>query len=295
MGETVSFILPALNEGENLFKTIQSLHETSTCDYEIIVVDNGSTDKSTDFMEKDTGKSCIRLFKTQKPLGVARARNFGAAFAQGDILVFADAHILFSPGWLGPVIELLQREEMGIVAPAISSWDAPNVLALGMRWTDAKLNLECHGTQASEPYAVPMLPGMCQAFRRDFFHRIEGFDSGMVGYGTEDLEICLRAWLLGYNVFVVPEVVVSHLFRSGAHRPYESRWVDAIYNMLRAIYAHFNARRAQRVVAALKATPTFTEAYHLIRESDIWIKRRSLEVKRIHDDNWFFEQFSMNF
>jgi GT2 family glycosyltransferase len=293
MGETVSFILPALNEGANLCKTIQSLQDTITYDYEIIVVDNGSTDKSTDFIEKDNGTTCIRLFKLEKPPGAARARNFGAAFAEGDIVVFSDPHVIFSPGWLGPIIELLQREEMGIVAPAVSSWDAPTTTGgFGMQWTDAQLNVGWLGKRSSEPYAVPMLPGMCLAFRRDFFHGIEGFDTGMLGANTEDLEICLRAWLLGYQVFIVPEVVVSHLFRYD--QPYKLQWVPILHNILRAIYAHFNAQRAQRVVAAIKSLPSFTEAYNLIRESDIWSRRRSLQVKRIHDDNWFFEKFPMN-
>ena len=294
MGETVSFILPALNEGENLLKTIQSLQEASTCEYEIIIVDNGSTDNSTDFLEQDHDSTCIRLFKTEKPLGAASARNFGAAFAQGDIVVFVDAHVIFSPGWLDPIRELLQREEMGIVAPAISSWDAPTTSGgFGMQWTDAQLNVGWLEKRSSEPYAVPLLPGMCLAFRRDFFYEIEGFDSGMLGASMEDLEICLRAWLLGYQVFIVPEVVVSHLFRS--NQPYKSHWMAIVYNILRATYAHFHAQRAQRVVAALRPMPPFTQAYSLIRESDIWLRRRSLEVKRIHDDTWFFEQFRMNF
>ena len=293
MGETVSFILPALNEGEKLFKTIQSLQETSTCAYEIIVVDNGSTDKSTDFIEKDHGTTCIRLFKLEKPLGAARARNFGAAFAKGDIVVFSDPHVIFFPGWLDPIVGLLQREEIGIVAPAISSWDAPSIPGgFGMEWTDAQLDVGWLGKRACEPYAVPLLPGMCLAFRRDFFHGIEGFDSGMLGASMEDLEICLRAWLLGYQVFIVPEVVVSHLFRYD--RSYKANGVNIIHNILRATYANFNAQRTQRVVAAIKPWPFFTEADHLIKESDIWSRRRSLEVKRIHDDNWFFEKFPMN-
>jgi glycosyltransferase involved in cell wall biosynthesis len=293
MGEKVSFILPALDEGENLYNTIKSLQDTNTCDYEIIVVDNGSTDGSTDFIEKGNCNACIRLFKIAKPLGVARARNFGAAFAEGDIIVFVDAHIIFLDGWITPIIELLQREDVGIVAPAVSAWGAPGDLGFGMHWTDATLNVEWLGKRAAEPYAVPMLPGLCQAFRWDFFHKIEGFDYGIVGYGIEDLEICVRTWLLGYKVFIVPEVQISHLFRANA--PYKIHWMDAVYNMLRAIYTLFHAQRAERVVAEIRSLPYFREAYELVRDSDVWSRRRSLEVRRIYDDNWFFDKFSMNF
>jgi len=293
VSEKVSFILPSLNEGDNLYKTIKSLCDTSTCDYEIIVIDNGSTDGSTDFIENGNCDIPTRLFKIANPLGVARARNFGAAFAEGDIVVFVDAHIVFPYDWITPIIEVVQREDVGIVAPAVSAWGAPGALGFGMHWTDATLNVEWLGKQCEDPYAVPMLPGLCQAFRWDFFHEIDGFDTGMVGYGTEDLEICLRTWLLGYKVFIVPEIEISHLFRANA--PYDLHWTDTVYNMLRATYAHFNSQRADRVIAEIKSLPYFREAYNLIRDSDIWSRRRSLEVKRIFDDNWFFDKFGMDF
>lgn len=293
MAKEVSFIIPSLNEGENLRNTIQSLRDTTACSYEIIVVDNGSTDGSSDFIGREAPDPHMRLFKTDKPLGVAGARNFGATQAEGDVIVFADAHIFFPQGWAIPIVDTLGRGNVGAVAPGVSAWGNPSAKGFGMRWRNARLDVEWLGRQSTAPYAVPMVPGGCIAFRRDFFQEMGGFDSGMVNYGSEDLEMCLRTWLLGYEVVIVPQVEVSHLFRS--RHPYSVNWTDVVHNMLRTVYAHFNAERADRVIAAISSLPAFESAYSLIKAGDIWQRRQILERKRQHDDNWFFNKFGLNF
>jgi glycosyltransferase involved in cell wall biosynthesis len=292
MAQDVSFIIPSLNEGENLHKTIQSLQATTTCHYEIIVVDNGSTDGSSDFIPRENADSRLRLFKIVRPLGVAGARNFGADHAQGDIMIFADAHIFFPQGWLDPIMSALSHEGVGIVAPGINVWGNPSIKGFGMRWRNARLDVEWLGQRSEEPYTVPMVPGGCVAFRRDFFQEIGKFDSGMVNYGSEDLEICLRTWLLGYEVIMVPHVEVSHVFRS--RHPYDVHWLHVVHNMLRTVYAHFNTHRAARAIAAIRSLPSFESAFSLVHASDVWERRRTLEQQRKHDDDWFFARFNIN-
>ena len=105
--QSISVIIPCLNEGNYLRQTVESLGMCSARPNEIIVVDNGSTDGCSDFIETENYPGSIRLFKLPSPLGVAQARNFGAAQATGDILIFVDAHVLFPQAWLPPVANVL--------------------------------------------------------------------------------------------------------------------------------------------------------------------------------------------
>src|SRR5437588_9713852 len=125
MVKEVSLIIPTVNEGENLSMTIESIQETTTGAYEIIVVDNGSTDGSTEFIEQ-TDDPQIRLFKTKERLGVAGARNYGAAFAEGTFLIFVDAHMLFPQNWLTSILDVLHDQGVGLVVPAITAWGNPH-------------------------------------------------------------------------------------------------------------------------------------------------------------------------
>jgi len=290
MDKKVSLIIPTLNEGENLSMTLESIQETITGAYEIIVVDNGSTDDSTRFIEQ-TGDSRIRLLKTEERLGVAGARNYGAAFAESNILIFIDAHMLFPQNWLTPILDVLDKQQVQLVVPAVSAWGNPHAIGYGISWKGAKLEPKWLGEQSSDPYSVPLAGGCFQAFHRAFFYEIGGYDSGMTNFGSEDLEMCLRVWLLGHQVKIVPRVEISHRFRRTA--PFEFGWIDISYNFLRLVYAHFNEQRIERVLAAHAATPSFDEALKRVRISDIWLKRRTLELKRTYDDDWFFRTFDI--
>ena len=289
----VSFVIPSHNEGENLRKTVQSLQQATESLYEVIVVDNGSTDESSDFIGREPRDSRLRLIRTQERLGVSGARNLGAAQATGEALVFLDAHVLFPAGWMSPILQVLKRENTAIVAPGVSAWGNPGSKGFGMRWRNARLDVEWLSQRSSQPYPVPMVPGLCMAFRRDFFQEIGQFDPGMVNYGSEDLEICLRSWLCGYEVLIVPLVEVSHLFRP--RHPYQVAWREVLYNLLRTVYAHFNPERAGRVLAAIRSFPGFREALDQVNSSNIWDRKRELEERRCNDDNWFFTKFGLKF
>ncbi len=290
MDKEVSLIIPTVNEGENLSMTIASIQETITGAYEIIVVDNGSTDGSTAFIEQ-TSDPRLRLLKTGERLGVAGARNYGAAFAESTILIFVDAHMLFPHNWLAPVLDVLHEEQVQLVVPAVSAWGNPYAIGYGISWQGAKLEPQWQGKQSSAPYAVPLAGGCFQAFHKAFFYEIGGYDSGMMNFGSEDLEMCLRVWLLGYQVKIVPQIEISHRFRRAA--PYEFGWLDISSNFLRLVYGHFNEQRIERVLAAHKATPSFDEALRRVKISDIWLRRRTLALKRTYDDDWFFDTFAI--
>src|SRR4051812_26893047 len=100
-----SIVLPSLNEGAMLPMTIDSIaqHANGT-PYETIVVADGSTDGSTAGLRRRSNSS-VRVIQGGG-LGVARARNLGASVADGDYLIFMDAHCRVSPGWLDRFAEV---------------------------------------------------------------------------------------------------------------------------------------------------------------------------------------------
>jgi GT2 family glycosyltransferase len=125
--------------------------------------------------------------------------------------------------------------------------------------------------------------------RRSFFESVGKFDA-MRSYGMEDVEMCIRSWLLGYPVIMVPKAEVAHWFKS---EPFSPSWPDYLYNRLRTAVLHFEGERLQRIVAALRTKPSFRDAASTLLLSDIWARYSELRAHRVHDADWFCRKFEI--
>lgn len=286
---TISVVIITLNEGEFLQHTIDSLRRGLPDSSEIIVVDDGSTDQSTDFLTE--GHRDVTLLRPAERLGVSRARNFGAARAIGDILVFSDAHVLVPERWLPPLLDQLACEEVGAVAPAVGTLRpaAVECTGYGQKWSDAGLGVEWLNAHGSRPYPVPLLCGCFLAMRREVFTNVGGFDDGMVVWGAEDSELSIRLWTSGYECRLVPELEIQHRFR--ASFPYQVNWEPILHNRLRLATLHFGPRRLLRVLERLKKYDDFAAASVRLLSGDLPDRRTQLQPLRRFDDDWFFSKF----
>ncbi len=280
-----TIIIPARNEGDLLRMTVESIvSQTDYPDYEVLIVDDGSTDGSCEpFL---SWNSSVRVIRSGG-IGVARARNLGAHHAHGEYIVFIDAHCLVSANWLTGLARALAPADVGLAGPCFTRLREPFPRGCGMVWTDYTLDLCWYEPlNTRKQYEVPLTPGGCQAFRRSTFDSLGGYEQGFTRWGSEDVEICLRAWLLGYRVVVKPSVVVAHYFRES--RNYEVDDKEVTYNVLRMIHLHFSPHRIRRVLRAVSANPFVGEALDDLYRSDVFEQRAKLEAARVHDDGWFF-------
>ncbi len=289
--DKVSVVIPTHNEGENLVDTVHCiLKNTAYPDFEIVVVDDASTDGSVNRLCDDFGKNGQVSVVRAEGVGVAKARNRGAAYASGRILVFLDGHCYTPPNWMSKLIRPLADTGVGLVGPVFAVIQrGSDVRGLGLIWRDASLELEWLEQRQSTPYPVPLQCGACQAVRREDFQRLGGYDAGMTRWGSEDEELCLRYWLMGYEVLVQPQSVVYHLFRES--HPYEVQVQKIIYNRLRLARLHLSKERLNRVLNTYNNVPGYNQIVDWLQQSDVESRRNELQALRCRDDDWFCTRF----
>src|SRR5262249_12162431 len=207
--DTLSIVVISRNEGAQLRATMDDLLRTlpKRC-RDVIVVDDGSTDGSTACVERCPG---VRVFRTDT-VGVANARNFGASRAEGDVILFCDAHMRLPARWRRALLEPLESPRVGAVGPGVYSLTEPQRRGFGLYLSGPDLHARWKQKPGRRPSPVPVLPGCFLAMRRDVFAATGGFDCGMRQLGGNDNELSLRLWLLGYELLIVPAVEVGHLF-----------------------------------------------------------------------------------
>jgi len=287
----VSIVLPVHNEGHRLRETIAALRKTVSVEYEIIVVNDGSSDGCCDFLLSNPAEfEDVLLTDLPKRHGVAYARNLGAAQAKGSILIAMDAHCVPRAGWLPKLLDELHNPGVGIVGPQISSMESPSATTFGLTIRDRELGVGWLNRQAVQPYPVPLVGCACMVMTREFFDMVGHFDA-LRGYGMEDVEMCIRCWLLGYSVMMVPGAVVEHWFKKQA---FAVGWHDFLYNRLRTAVLHFDGAPLERILASLQTKPSFADAAASLLTSDVWNRHHLLRQARKRDADWFCRKFAID-
>ncbi len=290
---TVSIIFPVKNEGENVENTVDSLFSAhNDTDFEIIIVDDASTDGCCDFLKKAQeipADKKISLYRTEG-IGSANARNYGAEKAAGKYFVFCDAHLEFADRWLDHLLKPLLNNQTDAVSPAIGSMKNPDFTGYGQT-LKSNLRIKWHKNR-THIFETPILPGACLAVSKETFEDIGGFEKGFKTWGYEDVEISIKLWLFGYRCHCEPKVKVLHLFRTV--QPYDINNEEIFYNLMLMAYSHFNANRIEtcrKLITRKRAAKIEKE----IIKNGAKTQRLQYFAKRTHTDDWFFQKFNINF
>jgi len=225
----VSIIVLNYNGKHHLKTCLDSLLRTDYPNFEIILVDNGSTDGSVEFVRENY--PMVRIVRLKKNIYTAGGYMAGALVARGEFVAILNNDIEVDPGWLKALMRYMLR--MPWVAAADPKFRDfyrrelfENSAAAG-RWIDYLGNNCTRGVWEPDKgqYDKPVyIMGVLTLFRRDVLLRIGGFDVSYL-FGYEDIDITWRLYLAGYKVLYVPEAIIYHKAggstraRPGAARP----------------------------------------------------------------------------
>lgn len=199
-GETyqpfVSVIVPAYNEELVIEKTIASLLASTYPSFEIIVVDDGSPDHTSEVVRaRFSVDDRVRLF-TKDNGGKAEALNFGLRHARGEIIIALDADTLFATQTIGVLAHRFHDPSVAAVAGNAKVGNRINLLTCfqALEYITSQ-NLDRRAFASLN--CITVVPGAVGAWRRDLVERAGGFSSDTL---AEDQDLTLQLRRLGYQI-----------------------------------------------------------------------------------------------
>lgn len=256
-----SVIIISYNNDSDLPNCLDAVTVQTYPNYEVIVVDNASTDKTSTIVDAyrqqcvadENGPRVSQVTLTENR-GFAGGNNAGAAQADGEILVFLNPDTVAHPEWLSELVKPLvqdgnnnqesqadQAMPVGLTTSCILMADSPtriNTCGNAITWTGLTF---CRGLNQpkqkwTDGSTVAAVSGAAFAVQASLYAELNGFDENFFMY-FEDTDLSMRAYLAGYSIEYVPtsEVLHDYIFKFSPQKIFyqeRNRWLT-MFKVLR--------------------------------------------------------------
>lgn len=209
---TASVIIVNWNGRSWLQQCLPTLAAQTFKDFEVIVVDNGSTDDSVSWLSQNWPNVHVLLQQTN--LGFAAANNLGIRATNSPFIALLNNDTLVDPGWLAALVTAVSEPNVGMAASCITRWNQPDLLdsagilvdRAGIAWNrgwgqPVKL--------ADKPCSVFGPSAAAALYRREMLDGIGLFDEDYFAY-YEDVDLAWRAQRAGWHCQYTPDALVRH-------------------------------------------------------------------------------------
>ncbi len=217
----VSVIIPHWNGIDILSECISSLINTKHDSYEIIVVDNASTDGSQSWVKNTYPQ--IKLIENDKNYGYAGGCNVGALEAEGNYLVFLNNDTTQDPDWIQNLENFMKKDKMiAAVQPKVLNYFNQNIFDYAggsggymdkfcFPYTRGRIfsKQEQDIGQYNDSKQCFWSSGTAFMVRKKLFFKAEQFDKHFFSH-MEEIDLCWRLQAMGFQIWVEPNAVVYH-------------------------------------------------------------------------------------
>ncbi|CAK9291983.1 unnamed protein product [Gordionus sp. m RMFG-2023] len=201
--------------------------------HEIILFDDFSDkvelkEPLNDYVNDYFGSKLVKMYRSEKRIGLIKAKIEGARKSTGDILIFLDAHCEVNVGWIEPLLQRIKDKRNAVLCPFIDTIDDETLeystdpgfnvggftWSLDFNWIPVSPRVQLSIKSPAQPINSPTMAGGLLALNRNYFWEIGAYDPGMEIWGGENLEMSFRVWQCGGSLEFLPCSRVGHIYRS---------------------------------------------------------------------------------
>lgn len=270
-----SIVIANFNGEKYLSDCLASVFKTSYPSYEVIIIEDGSTDSSLGMIEDYKRKFALTLIQNESNLGLVKSRNKAIKFTSGDLLVFLDNDTKVDKNWLKGLEEtFLSDKTIGAAQCKMFDFKKKNTIQeIGMKlnpYTGFGMPLERgkkdRGQFEKEEDIIAL--GAALVVKKEVVEKIGGFDQKLFHY-TDDLDFSWRVWISGYRVVLAPNAKVYHYTKE--HNPNYRLYFHLSKNSIRMMIKNYE------VSNIIKYLP-FSLIFNILGGLSVLFKKRSLSA-----------------
>jgi GT2 family glycosyltransferase/2-polyprenyl-3-methyl-5-hydroxy-6-metoxy-1,4-benzoquinol methylase len=209
----VSIVMLTWNQLSLTQQAIASIRSATRQPYELIVVDNGSTDGTVEYLDGLAAQG-VRVIKNRENRGVAAGWNQGLHAATGDCVMVVNNDVIVAAGWLERMTQLAYTlPHAGLVGCRVSAVSGPQMLAPDYeRLEDFPLFARRYAELADGSwFELPRIVAVVMLWRREVYERVGDFDEQFSPSDFEDDDYSVRTLRAGYRNVVANDVFIHHI------------------------------------------------------------------------------------
>jgi GT2 family glycosyltransferase len=211
-----SIIILNYNGKKFLDECLTSIFNTKYENFEVILIDNGSSDGSVEYAKEKFGeKEKLKILALNRNMGFAKGNNEGFKIAKGEYIIFLNNDVRVEENWLKELIKVMERKpDIGAAQPKILLNDGIHIDAAGcfidyMGRVYQRGVFEKDKGQYNSIDEVFYAKGAAIIVRRKALEEVGVFDPDYFLY-YEETDLCWRIWLKGYKVAYIPNSIIYH-------------------------------------------------------------------------------------
>jgi len=220
--EKVSIVIVSWNQEEYTLACLESVYGSILKDYQVILVDNGSSDNTVQNVRKRFNN--VKIIQNSTNLGYAIASNQGVKVTKGEYVILLNNDTTVKPDTFRKLLDFMQKNKKVGVAQAKLYWmsDKTRNDLVGTFLTPTGLVYYFgYGKKDDQRYkkirSIFFAKGAAMIIRKEVFNKIGYLDEDYITY-FEEYDFCWRVWLAGWRIAYVPESVVYHYLNISGRR-----------------------------------------------------------------------------
>jgi len=231
-----------------------SVFDANYPNFEVLFVDNASTDDSVEFVKRNFGQNLrLRTIRNERNFGFAEGNNIGIRNAKGKCIALLNSDTKVDPEWLEELVEVIEYPGVGAVQSKLLAMDSPDLLDCAGGFIDYYgYHFERGLHEVSNKYnkigEIFYSKGASIAVKRKVLEKTGLFDPDIFLY-FDDVDLCWGIWLNGYKVPFVPKSIVYHASSSIASKLQErTRLYFYVRNHVLALLKNYDRNNMLKAV-----------------------------------------------